>query len=451
MKGTILFLIKLSLFIFFVHNIGIISYVANFEAGEPPPIKDEAGRQEDVDFLNNKINRARDLGDAYAPEEYFADLAEIMLKEQDNDFDMSILFLVNSSRMELFGIFDDVRRRILLNKTKEERGAYLRHFEEVREDFMETIEPGYKQMQEEYRLKASAPGYRSGILLKFLSFLGNFYLKNLFLAFILLWTWWYQEKEKIKIDNPLSFLFCLVFYPVVIIRTWRKIINRESRFVAMSVELRRRDKNLFSLFSENEISELRRLARSNMKLSEYRKYLDQGGLIRQHSLLPSIAVTTVFLALPFFSSSQEGHQMVFAETEKYLEDCSACMNSPPLLIFCYQEDGTCSNVSQEKISVDYGGPGYDHDYDHGPYSAKSGGFSAGIILENSLIYFEGLILELISFVNSKISSGYKNNPEPIPLTVNDFLLNSNEVKNSLTNRRRHEKSIFYYGFGILDY
>lgn len=391
MKRATLIIIKLLLVLFFLHNIGLFSFIANFEPSEAPSFKDDNGRREDLRYMNEKTERARSLGSNYGPEEYFADITEIELKEKRKDFDYQVLAFVNSSRSELHNLFHSNLMYKRSHSSQVDYDLYMERLSRAQDLYNETVDPGYKERRAEIQAKINSAGYWSNLFLSFLKFLGKFYLKNFGLAFLLLWFWWYQDKQKLKIDNPFSFIICLVFYPIVIIRVLLKAVQQESRFFAMNIELRRREKNLFSLFSENEILEIRRLAQSNMKLSDYRRYLDDKGLVYKHALLPAMAVTCFFIFLPL--NSQENNFDSDCLNTDFMEEVCVSVNSPPDLV-------------QINFSLD---------------DDRDDLLSFGIILEEFFVFFKNIFLNSISFPIPIESSGFKNNPKPIPLFVDKFL------------------------------
>lgn len=392
MKRAILIIIKLSLLVFFLHNIGLFSFFANFEPNEAPPIKGDGGRA-DLEYLNEKEARAVDLGGNYGPEEYFADLTDIQLREDNNDFDRNVIMNVYYSKSRLNDLFRFNLQRKRANLSGDEYQAYMNRLENARDKHLETVDPGYKQRQEESLARTKEPGYWSGLLLKLLKFLGKFYWKNLWLAFVLLWVWWYQEKKKIKVDNPLSFIFCLIIYPVVIIRTWRKILSEGTRFWAMTVELRSREMNLFSLFSQDEIAELKKLAKSNIKLSEFRKNLDQAGLIRRHSLVSAMTITSIFLLLPKISDAKNDFQIISSFGDSTREIC-LLINSPPV-----------SDINQTSLLDD-------DDYNNGFHYFPS---PMGLMTESILIFFVNIFSNKIPLLIEATLTGFKTDPEPIPI------------------------------------
>jgi len=379
MKKAI-FIAKFLLLVFFLHNIGLFSFIANHDPGDPPPIKEDGGR-EDIRYLNEKMNKANDLGDNYGPEEYFSDLTEIVLKEKEKDFDRSAIPFVASCKLELNKKFhyslENKRRR----GSDAEYGAYMDLLGEARDKYLEITDPGFKQRELELKAKINAPGYWPNLFLSFLNFLLRFYLKNIWLAFFLLWIWWYQDKESLKIKNPFSFLFCWILYPLVIIAVWTRSARQEARVFIISSELRRREKNLFSLFSENEMLEIRRLAKSNIKLSEYRRYLNEQSLTCKHSLLPAMAITLIFL--PLISNSQD----INFSGEIFKDEICVSVNSPPEL------------NEPESFSDNQ---------------------TLGIISVNIIIFFKKIFTLINYFPIPKKPEGFKNNPKPIPLFVSFF-------------------------------
>lgn len=421
MKKAALIIVKLLLFVFFLHNIGLFSYIASLEPAKKTYSIKEGGMEEDIQFLNEKINKAKSLGNNYGPEEYFSDLTEIMLKEKNNDFDQRAVIAVNNSKMELNKYF----RYSLENKkktlSKEEHLAYLERLYSSRDFHLEITEPGYREREAELYSKLSDSTYWSNLFLSFFKSLLRIYLKNIWLAVFLLWIWWYEEKNTFKINNPFSFIFCVIFYPIIIIRVWVKIIKEGSRFLAMSIELRRRERNLFSLFSDNEVQEIRRLAKSNLKLSEYRHYLDEKGLIRRHALLPVIAVTCLFILLPPLSSANSQENKFSNLPEDYIEEICSYINSPPKIIevnFSINED-------------DFASP-------------------CGIILEEIFIFFQSICLGVVILLVPDELLGFKNNSKPIPLFVNNFLpvaMSNNIINQQL--RRKNEKNSNHHCFIFL--
>lgn len=302
MKKSLLISIKLLLAVLFLYNIGFFALFSHLEDGPQPPIKADGGKS-DIRYLQEKVQRAQSLGVAYGPEEYFADLTAIRLKEQQNDFDRFAILAVSSSVNQLLSTFDANVKAARRNLSETEYNLFMQRLSQARQLSQETLDPGCTQRVLADQARRQSPGYWQQVVMIVLTWLAGFYVKNLPLAFILLWIWWYQDKNKLGINNPLSFLICLTFYPIVIIRTWYQIWHEGVRTFAFRVERQRREIDIFSLLSANELAEVSRFAHSRISLTDYRQELDQRGLSRRHSLLPIMVVVTIALLIPSLASA----------------------------------------------------------------------------------------------------------------------------------------------------
>ena len=90
----------------------------------------------------------------------------------------------------------------------------------------------------------------------------------------------------------------MLLYPLIIIRVWKKQLDLEGRVFAMSIELKRRQKDIFALISDDELSDLKRFARSNLKISDYRLYLENRGFTKRQALTPLVFMTTLLFLAP---------------------------------------------------------------------------------------------------------------------------------------------------------
>lgn len=307
MKKILPLLIKIVLAGLFLYNLHFFYFVTQsfHQAGQkaPPPCKADGGR-EDIRFLNEKIQKAKALGPNYLAEEYFSDLTAIRLKEKNNDFDRSAVLAVNNTLTELMGTFTRNLSNLRGHSSDQAYRDALLKLEDARSRSQETLEPGSSRREQELQTQMDKPGYWHAKLVSLLSWLSNFYLKNFFLALSLLWLWWYQEKNSLRIKNPFSFLICLLLYPLTIGRVWYKLSRDNFRALALQIEFRRRQTDIFALISENELADIRRFANSRLKLRDYRHYLDQRGLYRYQSLLPALAVTLLFLIVTPITKAQ---------------------------------------------------------------------------------------------------------------------------------------------------
>lgn len=293
MKKAILITIKIGLLVFFIYNLGI---KLNKENNNYRIIKKNF--REDINWLNEKYNCAHKLGAQYSPELYFNDIAEIQLKKKANDFDYRADIFITSTQTKLVSLFHD---NVLNNRKKMEGSEYdsfISRITSSQEKYDDLVNPGSREKNAKEFLKMHEASYWLDIAYNFLTWLFKQYIKNFILALILLWLWWYEEKGSLNIRNPLSFLFCLLIYPIVIIRVLSEKIRNNGRYLVMSVEYRRHQRDLFSLFSENEVAELKRLAKSKINLTEYREQLKIQNLTLRHSLIPALVVSIIFITLP---------------------------------------------------------------------------------------------------------------------------------------------------------
>ncbi|MFA6355370.1 MAG: hypothetical protein WCW65_03020, partial [Candidatus Paceibacterota bacterium] len=313
--------IKIGLLLFFICNLDI-NINLNKENNNYRIIKENF--QEDINWLNEKYNCAHKLGVQYSPELYFNDIAEIQLKKKANDFDYRADIFIANTQTKLVSLFHD---NVLNNRKKMEGSEYdsfIARLASSQKKYEDLVNPGDREKRGKEILKMHEASYWLDIALNFLTWLFKQYFKNFFLALILLWLWWYQEKGSLKIRNPLSFLFCLLIYPIVIIRTWYEKINDHGHYLVMTVEYRRRQRDLFALFSENEIAELKERAKSEMNLVKFRKDLELQGLTVKHSFISALVVSIIFLSLPQsqLRADNEISKISFNFSEKALPDIS---------------------------------------------------------------------------------------------------------------------------------
>ena len=324
MEKVVKIALRVILAILFLQNINFFSFVSNLKtpAERQAPQKADGGENDRM-FLNEKITKAKQLGDNYGPEAYFSDLTEIKVKESKNDFDERAIINVGYTTNLLCGRFN----QNVLNHRKSDSqmgyDEYLKRLGVARTKHLNITDPDAEKRAQEFKIKTSNPSFWTKALIDLFSWLVNFYCKNLPLALILLWLWWYEDKNKLSISNPLSFLICLVLYPFVITRVWLLSIRNVSRIFAMSIDYKRRQRTLFSLISDDEMASIKRFAKSDLKLSDYQNYLESRRLVYRHALLPVVMVTCILLLVPRFAGATTSHQ-----SEKITE-CQLCIKAPP--------------------------------------------------------------------------------------------------------------------------
>jgi len=279
---------KWCLFGLFLWNIGVFSFIAH-QSTHPRRVGTEEERRRDLQFLTGIYEQAQKLGDGYTPSLYFKDLMRIELR-QNHD---SIHYMVdaNGFKMNLNSLIMQKHER-LMRTNSEEREKFSQEITAAQKEYDEVMDPG-----KEMRLAKSKQEWRDGTAIKsILTWIWEFYAKNLPIAFALLYLWWIEERKKWRINNPLSFIICLLIYPYTLIRVWVKKLDYETRRWAMEISFRRTDKTIFTMISEDELAVISRFAKES-NLKGYKKYLHNRGLVVRHSFLPAALITMVLLIM----------------------------------------------------------------------------------------------------------------------------------------------------------
>ena len=380
MKKALRITLKVILAIVFLQNIGLFSLIHNMPAERQAPEKADEGK-EDRKFLNEKIRNAKNLGDNYGPEAYFTDLTEIRLKTKNNDFDRYAVMSVSYTTNTLLSQFNQNVLRHRKSESDAEYDKYMTRLDNAREKCLNITDPEMQKRDMEFKIKTNSPTYWRDTFISILAWLLNFYLKNLPLALVLLWIWWYEDKNKLSINNPLSFLICLILYPIVIIRTWTLKTREVARIFTMSVDYKRRQADIFSLISDNEFAVIKRFAKSNLKISDYQGYLKNRGLSYRHALVPVMAATFVLL----LTSQSIGSEVKHRSAD--LTKCQVCIKAPP--DFQHNDSNQHEHIS----------------------------FAAVLPSKQETIFIMTLVWQLVLPPTSKRCQGFQTNPDPIPLFV----------------------------------
>lgn len=150
--------------------------------------------------------------------------------------------------------------------------------------------------------------------------MSSVYFKGLPISFLLFLIWrvkfkseiedeyWEDKSAKPKFESsfaPLSFLFSLLVWPIIVGRNLRDSWSQHLR----KAEILARRKSMLSLISKQD-KELYALGRE-MSLKDFRIYLDNLGLRRRHSF--GVALLVVF----FISFATKVHSASYMPCEKY--------------------------------------------------------------------------------------------------------------------------------------
>ena len=373
--------LKVILAIIFLQNIGFFSFISRMPAEKQAPKKADQGK-EDNQYLNGKIKNAESLGDNYGPEAYFADMTEIRLKTKNNDFDRYAIINVSYTTNLLLSKFhiNVISHRKLCSP--KEYDKYMERLRVAQQKCIAISDPEMQKRDLEFKIETSRPTYWRDASISILSWLLRFYLKNLPLALVLLWIWWYEDKNKFSINNPLSFIICLILYPIIIIRTWTLKTREVARIFTMSVDYQRRQTDIFSLISDNELADIKRLAKSNLKISEYQNYLRNRGMSYRHALIPAMIATFILLIMSQSIGAEVKHQ---SDT---FTKCQISIKAPPDL---------------KPL--------------HGFSQSEHISFAAALPSKQEIVFIMILVWRLVLPLVSKRCPGFTTNPDPIPLFV----------------------------------
>lgn len=400
MKRIMLLSTKMLLAALFLYNIGLLSLfslLSNIEETPYPPIKADGGKS-DFQYLQEKVKHAQTMGAAYGPEEYFSDLTDIRLKEKKNDFDRAAILSVQPSITKLLEVFDRNIKQAHRNLSDADYKILMSKLSSARTKSQEIINPGSSQRELEANNNLHSSEFWSEILFSLLAWLASFYLKNLPLALALLWTWWYQEKETLKVNNPISFLICLLLYPLVIGRVWQQIIHERTRLFAMKIEFKKRQISLFSIISADEIAAMHHLAKTKLGLKNYKQELDARGLIIRHALVPALLATIMITIMPIYANG--------SITKVTVEQSISV--SPP-------------GISNYHLKIDH--------------NLNNSTWSIPILTEELIVkipYFS-VINRVIALIPNLLK-GYKRQLEPIPILITN--LQNTEQKNPNINNQK---------------
>ena len=124
-----------------------------------------------------------------------------------------------------------------------------------------------------------------------------FYLLPWFALLFLVWLIEGSERKKTFFRNPISFLFSVIIYPIVmlcVITSWARLAGRK---VIITAELRQTKEKFFSILSEDELDKIKEFAQSKLSISFWQKILFLEGKKKQHSFAVAITVTVMLMII----------------------------------------------------------------------------------------------------------------------------------------------------------
>lgn len=271
----------------FLYNIGIIEIFKHFphEKGEPANIENDNTFQK---FVWEKLKQAQTKGSEYSPECYFSDYAEIMQKKHELPGSLLNMIVINGM--------------MSISSTNVCHGRWsVKDVDIAREKYKKIVDPQWKN-REDFEKETAKKGYWSKTGKKIIAFLLpwllSVYLKNLPLAFVLFLIWWYKEYKTFRVKNPISFAISVLIHPYLIGKLIREKFKEGFYSLCAEVQLRKTKEKFFTLLSRDEISEIRRFAKSNFGRHLLIKRLRRNGLEVRRSFATALLAT---LLLSFVS------------------------------------------------------------------------------------------------------------------------------------------------------
>lgn len=304
-------LLKFILFFLFLVNTGLVEGLLSLPISGQSTDKERIKKQTIlIDFVQERIEQAEAFvgqGGVYSSRNYFGDLKRIFDKEKE----LAISTSVYNESQKLWA---------LLLRSLKNGDAQGDNLEKYRDEYREYIDPGHKP-REKFKKQVRRLG-----LFGVLTWFFILYLKSLPLALILYLIWlnddWKKEQGKFCFRSPVSFILALIIYPAVIGYLMWQWCSYERRGVWAEAELRRTKNKLFTILSEDEVSQIRQFAQSGLSIGQWQKYLRHQGLIYRHSLivalLATLIVTLAFAFIPRPSEAKPSKQRQAIALKQYI-------------------------------------------------------------------------------------------------------------------------------------
>lgn len=288
--SRLLFFTKMTAILLFIANTGIFSGMTRMIISEEQYQSDPVLMLQINDLSERqweKANAKVASGEIYSPRDYFKDLGQIYRLEDSLGMTRGIGGVWGSRIIRLQALsLESVRNK---------------HFtwsdvDVVSKEFNENI-GGFFRDDARNDLKNASWSDAWETLLNWLVIQ---YKRGIPLAFIFLLIWIYDEdrkKERFKLNNPVSFLMCLILYPVVLGITLRRWLKISARGFYAEVELRRTKDKFLSMISENEVMAIREFAESCLSLRTWKLKLIGEGFILKRSFASAAVATFICLFL----------------------------------------------------------------------------------------------------------------------------------------------------------
>ena len=263
---------KLILALAFLWALGlpdIMVTVFNSNNGERLTIEQE---RESHIRLESKIDSATKMGKYYTAENYFIDLVEIRNQKLDQiPFGTTYTTQLQSLAMSNSSIDEAIIARD-------------RHIYE--------IDPISKEREEAFKNINDQGGVWEWVQKSY------FWLLPWVLILFIIWRYENCHDKKNVFKSPLSFILCVVGYPIffaiLIFQTWMQA----QREVRAEVDIRRTKSKLFSILSEDEVASIKRFAKSKISLKQFQQEKSKGKVLYHYGFTSMLIVTLLLSCFP---------------------------------------------------------------------------------------------------------------------------------------------------------
>jgi hypothetical protein len=214
-----------------------------------------------------------------SPEEYFQDLSKIQayakaLGAERAWFNQDVLFLQNQINLQLS------QRRFSANDISSAASRYHNRLSELE----------YKKFETE-KIDITISWF------SVLRWLARCHLINLPLGFLLLLTWFYQDKKTLLIRNPFSFVLVALAYPVIIGIAWYKSMRSMALDLYGGALARQFKTQAFKLLTTDELTIIEQFVSGQINRVHLEIKLSRGQAVRR-SLTLALLITLLLTLAP---------------------------------------------------------------------------------------------------------------------------------------------------------
>ncbi len=285
-------ILKIVVIVAMVANTGIFYEMMRASSESDKASKDPRVAQQVRNFCEAKYQKAK-VNKNYSPYDYFRDLGDVWALEDSLNAPSGVFFDGRLNDLQALSIasirsgkysYDDVEKARAMLKTRPDLSRH-EFFDEVHH----------------------TPSSKISALIEKWAF--SLYLKNIIPATMLLLLWlWSDDKKRIELKNPFSFIFSAIFYPVFFIVVFVRWVKLLEKSFSAEVELRKTKEKFFCILSQDEIAAIQKFVQSNEHIKVWRQELKEAGYTAKRSYAVAFLATVVCIFIYAGSSLAHGQQ-----------------------------------------------------------------------------------------------------------------------------------------------